>query len=166
MKKASLIFLTFVFGFSVLLSNDVSANEENLNKLDNAKYLELEDKGLSFEYIDENTFELYIPSFMADEQQMKQIIDQQSNPKARIGGWAIVEIAGSICWLLTLPVKGFDPCGYIVQQSLKGLATGKPALSGKYKVTYSYVPGNIPGCEPMHSGPCNSGYYVASFSKV
>ena len=42
----------------------------------------------------------------------------------------------------------------------------KKGLNGKYKVTYTYVPGRVPGCEPIHSGPCNAGYYKASYSRI
>lgn len=51
----------------------------------------------------------------------------------------------------------------MIQQLLKQLSSGKPGLNGKYRVTYIYVPGRVPGCVPIHSGACNSGYYKASY---
>ena len=35
--------------------------------------------------------------------------------------------------------------------------TRKP--NAKYELTGKFIPGRIPGCEPIHSGPCNRGYW-------
>lgn len=142
----------------------VHANEYEKNEDLNTQedFSDLEEKGLRFEYINEDEFNLYIPSMLVNEEEMKIIMEQQANPNMRVDGWAIVSIAGTVCWLVSLPFEDFDPCSYIVQESIKLMSTGKPGLNGKYKVSYTYVP----GCEPIHSGPCNSGYYKASYSKV
>lgn len=40
---------------------------------------------------------------------------------------------------------------------------GSNARTGRYVVEGNYIPGQVPGCEPMHSLPCNSGYYQYRF---
>ena len=51
----------------------------------------------------------------------------------------------------------FDSCK-VARQYL-----GSNAQTGRYVVEGNHIPGQIPGCEPMHSLPCNSGYYQYRF---
>lgn len=134
---------------SVCLAIFISTNTQqiqannNISSNQNYDFSDLEKQGLSFNYINENEFTINIPR----------------------GFWTIIGIVGTSCWLIET-VTTFDACQYMVQQSLRLMATGKKGLNGKYKVTYTYVPGRVPGCEPIHSGPCNAGYYKASYSRI
>ena len=140
---------------SVCLAIFISTNTQqiqannNISSNQNYDFSDLEKQGLSFNYINENEFTINIPVSMV---------------KTR-GFWTIIGIVGTSCWLIET-VTTFDACQYMVQQSLRLMATGKKGLNGKYKVTYTYVPGRVPGCEPIHSGPCNAGYYKASYSRI
>jgi hypothetical protein len=51
----------------------------------------------------------------------------------------------------------FNPC-QVARQYLGG-----NARTGRYAVEGNYIPGQVPGCEHMHSLPCNSGYYQYRF---
>lgn len=51
-------------------------------------------------------------------------------------------------------VSGHDICR-IVLSKLK--TSAKPRA--RYELTGKFIPGYIPGCEPRHSGPCNTGYW-------
>ena len=42
--------------------------------------------------------------------------------------------------------------------ALRALGTTKKP-NAKYLLTGKYISGRIPGCEPIHSGPCNRGYW-------
>lgn len=105
-----------------------------------------------------------IPVLMVNKEKMDKIIKSQNNPKVR-GVWAFIGIAGTSCWLIET-VTTFDACQYMVQQSLRLLSTSKPALNGKYKITYTYAPGRNPECQPIYAGTCNSGYYKASYVRI
>lgn len=155
---------------SVCLAIFISTNTQqiqannNISSNQNYDFSDLEKQGLSFNYINENEFTINIPVSMVNKEKIDSIIESQNNPKTR-GFWTIIGIVGTSCWLIET-VTTFDACQYMVQQSLRIMATGKKGLNGKYKVTYTYVPGRVPGCEPIHSGPCNAGYYKASYSRI
>ncbi|MEG2994959.1 MAG: hypothetical protein RR802_06060 [Erysipelotrichaceae bacterium] len=51
-------------------------------------------------------------------------------------------------------VTGVDACRIV----LSYLGTNKKN-NVRYELTGRYIPGKIPGCEPSHSLPCNSGYW-------
>ncbi len=51
-------------------------------------------------------------------------------------------------------VSGHDICR-IVLNKLK--TSAKPRA--RYELTGKFIPGYIPGCEPRHLGPCNTGYW-------
>mgnify|MGYP000069651057 CR=1 FL=1 len=69
---------------------------------------------------------------MVNKEKIDSIIESQNNPKTR-GFWTIIGIVGTSCWLIET-VTTFDACQYMVQQSLRLMATGKKGLNGKYKV--------------------------------
>lgn len=52
-------------------------------------------------------------------------------------------------------VSGHDICRIV----LSYLASPPGNGSFTYELTGNYIPGYIPGCEPAHSLPCNSGYW-------
>lgn len=52
-------------------------------------------------------------------------------------------------------VTGHDLCRIV----LSYITTPKTDGSYQYEVTGRYISGYIPGCEPAHSLPCNSGYW-------
>lgn len=51
-------------------------------------------------------------------------------------------------------VTNVDACRIV----LKYLGTNRRP-NVKYELTGRFISGKIPGCEPSHSGPCNSGYW-------
>lgn len=57
-------------------------------------------------------------------------------------------------------VVDHDVCRII----LNYLGSTKPQLNVYYHVQGKYISGYIPGCQPQHSGPCNSGYYQYTVS--
>lgn len=79
--------------------------------------------------------------------------DSIKNPRidwVRIGK-AIFDALG-ICEAVNY-VTGHDVCR-IVLNALKS----KPR-NVRYELTGRFIPGRVPGCEPIHSLPCNSGYW-------
>lgn len=52
-------------------------------------------------------------------------------------------------------VTGHDICRIV----LSYLSTPHGNGTYTYELTGNYIPGYIPGCEPSHSLPCNSGYW-------
>ncbi len=134
------------------------------DEFDESKYT-----GWNFYYTSESDFEIIIPSNSEQSVQPKIINNSEINilfTRERISKSGIISIIDGICNVIE-KVTGQDICGYIVRQSLNLLkTTGKALPNGKYRVTYTYVPGRIPGCQPIHSGVRNSGYWKASYTKI
>lgn len=74
--------------------------------------------------------------------------------------WAVISTTMTACTIFEWTF-GPNPCEIAYKYLLRLLGTG--ATTGKYVVNGTYHPGYIPGCEPRHSSPCNSGYYEYSF---
>ncbi len=76
---------------------------------------------------------------------------------SRVGGlkalgeaiWWAINACSAIEW-----VSGHDLCRIVLSHLGTSIEYGK-----YYIVSGEYIPGYIPGCEPMHSGPCNQGYW-------
>ena len=165
MKKLLLCLFTGILSINLISTPAQNLQAKNSNPItQNYDFSSLEKQGLSFDYINDNEFTINIPVSMVNKEEMDKRIKSQSNPNAR-GIWTIIGIVGTSSWIVET-VTTFDACQYMVQQLLRLMSTGKPALKGKYRVTYTYVPGRVPGCEPIHSGPCNSGYYKASYVRI
>lgn len=60
-------------------------------------------------------------------------------------------------------INNFDSCAWAIKNIRNSL---KSAPNGKYKVTGKFIKGHIPNCQPMHSYPCNAGYWKYSFQKI
>lgn len=112
------------------------------------------------------TIELIIPltsSFFSDEQreQLSQT-DGIIQTKSYIALVKILlEVVGgvfTVCEIVEwMSNYTFNPC-QVAREYL-----GNHARSGTYIIEGEYIPGRIPGCEPAHSLPCNSGYYKYRF---
>lgn len=59
-----------------------------------------------------------------------------------------------------LYVSGHDVCRIVLSY------LGSQPYKVEYELTGRYIPGRIPGCEPMHSLPCNSGYWEYRVKKI
>ena len=57
-------------------------------------------------------------------------------------------------------VSGHDVCRIVLDY------LGSRPYKVEYELTGRYIPGRIPGCEPMHSLPCNSGYWEYRVKKI
>lgn len=80
-------------------------------------------------------------------------------------GIAIVKVIGGIvgtCLPIIQYVFGHDIC----RIALEYMGFGQNDGNYEYLVSGNYVSGYIPGCEPSHSLPCNSGYYEYRVEKV
>lgn len=81
-------------------------------------------------------------------------------PKFRSGGllkkiaYFIITAAGHCGGVQYLTNNKVDVC----RIALRALGTTKKP-NAKYLLTGKYISGRIPGCEPIHSGPCNRGYW-------
>lgn len=84
------------------------------------------------------------------------------NPRQR--SWATIALVivktASACSTIQY-VSGHDACRIV----LKKLGTNAK-INNKYKLSGQYVQGKIPGCQPMHSGVCNSGYWEYKVVRV
>jgi hypothetical protein len=56
-------------------------------------------------------------------------------------------------------VAGHDLCRIVLDNLLN-----PPTYYVTYQVRGRYISGYIPGCEPRHSGVCNSGYWIYRFN--
>ena len=63
--------------------------------------------------------------------------------------WTAIGICSAIDY-----ITGHDLCRIVLSHLGTSIEYGK-----YYIVSGEYIPGYIPGCEPMHSGPCNQGYW-------
>lgn len=121
--------------------------------------------GWDFRYVSETDFEIIVPYKSGESKSSGSYEESITRIQPR-------SISGVAAWIfgtcqVVQWVSDKDVCGYLVRQSLNLLkTTGKPLPNGKYKVTYTYVPGRVPGCEPMHSGPCNSGHWKINYHKI
>lgn len=123
------------------------------------------DGSILTEYED-GTMELIIPlasPFFSDEQR-EALIESDGAVQTR-GFKELVKIFVKIVegvffacdvieWLSNYT---FNPC-QVARQYLDSRAR-----TGHYVVVGDYIPGRVPGCEPMHSLQCNSGYYKYKF---
>ena len=80
-------------------------------------------------------------------------------PKFRSGGLLkkiayFIITAGSLWWGTILTNNKVDVC----ENRIKSFGNKKKP-NAKYLLTGKYISGRIPGCEPIHSGPCNRGYW-------
>lgn len=57
-------------------------------------------------------------------------------------------------------VSGHDVCRIVLSY------LGSRPYKVKYELTGRFIPGRIPGCEPMHSLACNSGYWEYRVKKM
>lgn len=123
------------------------------------------DGSILTEYED-GTMELTVPlasPFFSDEQ--RETILESSGAVQTRSFRKLVEILVKIvegiffaCEVIEwLSNYTFNPCE-VARQYL-----GSRARSGRYVIEGEYIPGRVPGCEPMHSLPCNSGYYKYRF---
>lgn len=121
--------------------------------------------GWDFRYVSETDFEIIVP-YESGETKSSGSYEESI---ARIQPRSISAIATWIfgtCQVVQW-VSNKDVCGYLIRQSLNLLkTTRKPLPNGKYKVTYTYVKARTPGCEPIHSGPCNTGYWKITYHKI
>lgn len=89
--------------------------------------------------------------------------DIPKNREITIGGvvTAVLTVQGVCHWMGD--DLGFNPCHWLIGK----LATEVPEKrAGKYKITKTYIPGRVPGCEPINSGPCNQGYWKIDYTKI
>lgn len=83
--------------------------------------------------------------------------DLSQSPTTRALTWIAIgkAIFSAVGACSSIPyVTGHDVCRIV----LKMLGTSaKP--KARYELTGRFIQGYIPGCEPRHSGPCNTGYW-------
>lgn len=110
------------------------------------------------------TIDLLIPitsSFITDEQR-RLLQEAPSTIKPRsffaiaIIAFKVVSGIATGCYVVQWITNGFDPC----MAARQYLGNPRP---GKYVVEGNYIPGRVPGCDPMNSLSCNSGYYKYRF---
>ena len=100
-------------------------------------------------------------------------IDINNNMQPRIPAWLGNILVTVVAGVLTACIveewgSSNNPCSraweFLTTTKIKQLNI---PLNGKTKlvVYQEYHPGYIPGCQPMHSGPCNAGYWEVIFEK-
>lgn len=133
----------------------------NSNGIETTKF----DDGVIVEAnLNEDEFNILIPAYQSDME--NEILSQTgSSIQPRALTWfavakVIVDVLGYCALIETYSSTGVNPC----KIALDYLFPYKP--KGTYIVSAKYVPGRVPGCEPAHSGPCNSGYYEYQLGKL
>lgn len=126
-----------------------------------------EDNVVVTEYKDTGDFEIFIPSETVEKnllahgfRNMEDFASAQTSIGTRIGFFGVISIVLGGCQVIEYATD-FDPCKAAVKYLIKGNSP-----SGKYKVTREWISGHVPGCEPAHSGGCNSGYFKYNFKKI
>lgn len=108
-------------------------------------------------------FKVLVPAYQS-EQEAELLMDTGSSIQPR--GWikvakVVIGVVLTTCSVIeTYVVEGFNPCKIVWDY----LFPKKPS-DGTYIISAQYIPGKVPGCVPINSGPCNSGYYEYTFSK-
>lgn len=85
-----------------------------------------------------------------------------------VGGtvWAIITVATFGCYVIDA-INDFDPCQWFIRTVWNGLKVPPTGFAlGKYKIYNKFIPGKVPGCVPINSGPCNSGRWETTYVKI
>lgn len=170
MKKIILSVITCALA-SISFSASCSANAEEVSKscspiIVSENNIQDDDYiGWDFHYISDTDFEIIVPYGEGGNKTSGSYEESITRIETRSASGVAAWVFGT-CQVIQW-VSNKDICGYLVRQSINLLkTTGKPLPNGKYKVTYTYVSGRVPGCKPIHSGVCNSGYWKITYQKI
>lgn len=147
---------------SVLLVGSYSISNISAETQNQITY-KAKDNVMVTEYLDTGDFAVVVPSEIVEKNLGTygfSDINAYEEGKTRSGVWAVIAVTLGACQIINYATD-FDPCDAAVKYLMNG---NKP--SGKYKVTRQWIAGHVPGCEPEHSGTCNSGYYKYNFQKI
>ena len=170
MKKIILSVITCAWA-SISFSESCSANAKEVSK--SCSPIIVSENNIQdddyiywdFHYISDTDFEIIVPYEEGRNKTSGSYEENITRIETRSASGVAAWVFGT-CQVIQW-VSNKDICGHLVRQSINLLkTTGKPLPNGKYKVTYTYVSGRVPGCEPIHSGVCNSGYWKITYQKI
>ena len=163
MKKIILSVITCALA-SISFSESCSANAKEVSK-SCSPIIVSENNIQDDDYIYDTDFEIIVPYEEGRNKTSGSYEENITRIETRSASGVAAWVFGT-CQVIQW-VSNKDICGHLVRQSINLLkTTGKPLPNGKYKVTYTYVSGRVPGCEPIHSGVCNSGYWKITYQKI
>lgn len=162
MSKKTISYIVVLVLIISLTQVQVSANSEcstcsfsGVEKVSNyyddeGNYVEVFDDGIEVVYYENG--DIIIKDY-------KHLYDEyfDLNPNQRIDWIKIAQVLWTIaggCSTIMYIAHGEDVCGIVLDYLKENIKFGV-----YYTLSGNFVSGYIPGCEPMHSAPCNAGYW-------
>ena len=171
MKKKTTLLKRITLLFALLMFSVVPASASFDENSDVAQT----NPNITVLYEDENTLELMIPGYLVSQNpdQFPDLYNELMGPGTRsvvltfLGKVAVEVAAGVIVACIVLEWNSGNPCARVYDWATKP-SIPAPKYTGtiKYNTYAKFTPGKIPGCEPMYSGPCNTGYWTVRYDKV
>lgn len=171
--KYFVVFLALAVCVVMINQNQILAVEKkdepkiiSTETIESDKITKYDDGMIVSEALDQSTLIVMVPSY-ANLTGQSIINNEDSAIQPRIAWLAIAELVidwtGKVMTVCTVLNWLADQAKWPAPCRIATYAT--TGAGGNYLYSGRYIPGKIPGCEPSHSLPCNSGYYEYKFTR-